>query len=118
MKKIIRVATHSGSLQNLLRGQLRFMSTYYNIVGIGSEGERIDGETIIEKLAKKENVRVIPIEMTRQITPIKDLKALYQLYRVFKKEKPLIVHSHTPKAGTLSMIAARIARVPHRLHTV
>lgn len=118
MKKIIRVATHLGSLENLLEGQLQFISTYYDIVGVGSEGACADGQTIIEKLTQRENVRVVPVEMTRRITPVKDIGALYRLYRVFKKEKPLIVHSHTPKAGTLAMIAARIAGVPHRLHTV
>jgi glycosyltransferase involved in cell wall biosynthesis len=40
------------------------------------------------------------------------------MYRFFKKEKPLIVHSHTPKAGTIGMIAAKLAGVPLRLHTV
>ena len=116
MKKIIRVATHLGSLDNLLKGQLGFMSNYYEVVGIGTDG--IGKDSISREFAKKENIRVIPLEMTREITPIKDLKALYKLYKIFKKEKPLIVHSHTPKAGTLSMIAAKLAKVPNRLHTV
>ena len=115
MKKIIRIATHLGSLDNLLQGQMQFMSAYYNVIGIGSDDGK---QSIGEKLAQKENIKVIPIEMTREITPIKDIKALYELYKVFKKEKPLIVHSHTPKAGTLAMIAAKIAGVPHRLHDV
>ncbi|MFK8059997.1 MAG: glycosyltransferase family 4 protein [Polaribacter sp.] len=118
MKKIIRVVTHLGSLNNLLQGQLRFVSTHYNMIGVGSKGEPIDGQSIIEKLIQRENTRIIPVEMTRQITPIKDILALYHLYKVFKKEKPLIVHSHTPKAGTLAMIAAKIAGVPHRLHDI
>jgi len=118
MKKIIRVATHSGSLATLLQGQLHFMSSYFEMIGIGSGGKATQGETTIDKFSRKENVRVIPVEMTREITPIKDLKAVYQLYKIFKKEKPLVVHSHTPKAGTLSMLAARLARVPNRLHTV
>ena len=118
MKKIIRVATHSGSLGKLLQGQLRFMSAHYEMIGIGSSGDITDGETVIDTLARKENVRVIPVEMTREITPLKDLKAVYQLYKIFKKEKPTIVHSHTPKAGTLAMLAAKIAKVPNRLHTV
>lgn len=118
MKKIIRVATHSGSLENLLRGQLRFMSSYYKIIGVGSKGELENGETVINKLAKNEGVAVFPVEMTRVITPFKDLKALFRLYKLFKKEQPFIVHSHTPKAGTLAMIAAKIAKVPHRFHTV
>ena len=56
--------------------------------------------------------------MTRKITPFKDLKSLCQLYRFFRKEKPIIVHTHTPKAGTEGMMASWIAGVPIRLHTV
>lgn len=118
MKKIIRVATHSGSLGKLLEGQLKFMSAYYNIIGVGSEGEWISGETPIKKLAEKENINVIPVEIAREISIVKDVKSLFKLYKIFKKEKPFIVHSHTPKAGTVSMIAAKMAKVPHRLHTV
>lgn len=118
MKKIIRVATHSGSLGKLLEGQLKFMSNYYDVIGVGSEGQWISGETPIKKLAEKENIRVIPVEIAREISVLKDLKALYNLYKIFKKEQPFVVHSHTPKAGTLSMIAAKMAKIPHRLHTV
>lgn len=118
MKKIIRVATHSGSLGNLLQGQLRFMSDHYEVVGVGSAGESENGKTTIQELAATERIRVVPVEMTRSITPIRDMIALYQLYRLFKSEQPQIVHSHTPKAGMLSMVAARIAGVPLRLHTV
>jgi glycosyltransferase involved in cell wall biosynthesis len=56
--------------------------------------------------------------MTRQITPFTDLKSLWQLYRFFRKEKPGIVHSHTPKAGLLAMLAAKFAGVKIRIHTV
>ncbi len=40
------------------------------------------------------------------------------IYPLFKKEKPSIVHTHTPKAGLLGMIAAKLASVPVRMHTV
>ncbi len=69
-------------------------------------------------VSKLEEIPTIAVEMTRKITPIKDLKAVWQLYKLFKKEKPFIVHSHTPKAGTLSMLAAKLAGVPYRLHTI
>ncbi len=113
MQKIIRVTTVPISLGKLLQGQLQFMSQYYDVVGVSGKG----GDTL-EMVSKQEGVRVIPIEMTRKITPIRDLKAVFALYRLFKKEKPDIVHSHTPKAGTLSMLAAKLAGVPHRLHTI
>lgn len=118
MMKIIRVATHSGSLGKLLEGQLKFMSAHHKIIGVGHPGDNVDGATSIEKLAQNEIIDVIPVNMLRDISPLQDLKALIKLYFIFKKEKPFVVHSHTPKAGTLSMIAAKLAKVPHRLHTV
>ncbi|TYA71862.1 glycosyltransferase family 4 protein [Seonamhaeicola marinus] len=113
-KKIIRVTTVPISLGGLLQGQLKFMSSFYEILGVSSVG--VDNK--LKKVGQQEKVRVLPIEMTRKITPFQDIKALIKLYKLFKKEKPLIVHSHTPKAGTLSMIAAKFAGVPHRLHTI
>ncbi len=113
MYKIIRVTTIPKSLGGLLKGQLKFISQYYEVLGIsGKGGDRL------ERVSKEEGIKVIPVEMTRKITPIQDLKAVYQLYKIFRKERPDIVHSHTPKAGTLSMIAAKLAGVPHRLHTI
>jgi glycosyltransferase involved in cell wall biosynthesis len=69
-------------------------------------------------VGETEGVKIYSVELTRQITLIKDLKALWKLYRYFRKEKPLIVHTHTPKAGLIGMMAAYLAKVPLRLHTV
>ena len=46
--------------------------------------------------------------MTRKITPIKDLIALVKLIKIFIRIRPNIVHSHTPKAGIIAMLAAYI----------
>lgn len=113
MNKIIRVTTVPISLGKLLMGQLKFMSQYYEVVGISG-----NNNNALNEVGAQENIRVVPVEMTRKITPIQDLKAVYALYKIFRKEKPDIVHSHTPKAGTLSMLAAKLAGVPHRLHTI
>ena len=112
MKKIIRISTVASSLSTLLKGQLSFMSKHYEIVGVASEKEYLD------KVAIDEGIRTIHVKMTRTITPLKDLKALFKLYIIFKKEKPFVVHTHTPKAGTLGMMAAKLAGVPQRLHTI
>jgi len=112
LKKIIRITTVPASLRTLLKGQLRFMNQYFNIIGVSSKGDEL------EEVKSNEGVKTHAIEMTRTITPLKDLKATYQLYKFFKKEKPFIVHTHTPKAGTVGMLAARLAGVPHRLHTI
>lgn len=100
------------SLGGLLQGQSKFMGQYYEVVGISSDAHQL------AKVGEQENIRTIPVELTRKITPIKDLLALLHLWRVLRKEKPFIVHSHTPKAGTIGMMAAKLAGVPHRLHTI
>src|SRR3546814_6045539 len=54
----------------------------------------------------------------RSISPLSDLKALWILYLFIRRQKPLIVHTHTPKAGVVGMLASKLAGVPIRLHTV
>jgi glycosyltransferase involved in cell wall biosynthesis len=56
--------------------------------------------------------------MTRKITPLQDLKCLFTLIKILRKEKPDIVHSHTPKAGLLGMMAAKFCGIKIRIHTV
>ncbi|MFD0988650.1 glycosyltransferase family 4 protein [Mariniflexile jejuense] len=113
MKKIIRITTVAASLRGLLKGQLKFMSKHYEMIGIASS---LDG--YLDEIGKLEGVKTIPVEMTRKITPYRDLIGVFNLYKIFKKERPEMVHTHTPKAGTLGMIAAKLAGVPNRLHTV
>ncbi|WP_140937934.1 glycosyltransferase family 4 protein [Sphingobacterium lumbrici] len=111
--KLIRITTVPTSLKILLKGQHRFMSENgFDVIGISSSGEEL------QDVEREENIRTIAVEMTRTISPFKDLKSVWQLYKIFKKEKPQIVHTHTPKAGTVGMLAAKLAGVPHRLHTV
>jgi glycosyltransferase involved in cell wall biosynthesis len=111
-KKLIRITTVPDSLRGILSGQLKFMSDKYEVIAVSSDGQMLNEVKI------HEGVKVVPINMARTIAPFKDLKALIQLYFLFKKEKPLIVHTHTPKAGILGMVASKLAGVPNRLHTV
>ena len=113
MKKIIiRITTVPVSLDKLLEGQLRFMNSHYKVIAISSDKEYLD------TIGIKEDVETFHVEMTRKITPIKDSIAVVKLYLFLKKTKPFIVHTHTPKAGIVGMLAATLAQVPHRLHTV
>ena len=111
-KKLIRITTVPLSLDKLLEGQLRFMNELYEVIAVSSEKEYLD------KIGKKENVSTFHIEMTRKITPIQDVISVIKMYSFLKKTKPFIVHTHTPKAGIVGMLAAKLAGVPHRLHTV
>lgn len=111
--KLVRVTTVPISLQKLIVGQMQFMGDHnFEVAMISSDFEDK------EMLQLKEQAVFYPVNMTRTISPIEDLKSLYQLIRLFKKIKPSIVHTHTPKAGLLGMIAAKLTGVPIRLHTV
>ncbi|ALJ04037.1 glycosyl transferase family 1 [Pseudalgibacter alginicilyticus] len=109
-KKIIRVVTSGVSLK-LISGQLKYLNEQYEVQGVASN------DTNLSLVEQSEGIKIHPIKMVRPISLINDLKSLYNLYRLFKKEKPFVVHSITPKAGLLSMMAAYLARVPHRMHT-
>ncbi|NNM22738.1 MAG: glycosyltransferase family 4 protein [Flavobacteriaceae bacterium] len=111
-KKLIRVTTVPLSLEKLLEGQLRFMSDHFDVTAISSEKERL------ERYGMTEGVRTYYVPMTRKITPFKDLWAVWSLFRFLRSERPEIVHTHTPKAGMVGMLAARLAGIPNRLHTV
>lgn len=113
MKKLIRITTVPLSLKVLLKGQLRFMaSNGFDVKGVSSEGEEL------REVHENEGIAVEAITMSRKITPFQDLKSLWEMWNFLRKEKPQIVHTHTPKAGIIGMLAARLAGVPHRLHTV
>ena len=62
-------------------------------------------------------VRVCHIDIARKIAPWQDLRALFQLLRCFREIRPATVHSLTPKAGLLAMLAGWLAWVPWRFHT-
>lgn len=109
-KKIIRAATISESL-GFLKGQLRFLSNHYEVVAIGSGAERL------KQVEEEEGVHTVEVPMERKISLWKDVRSLLRLVRLFREERPHIVHSMTPKAGLLCMIAARITGVPIRVHT-
>lgn len=72
----------------------------------------------VDQVTKAEGVRHEVIPFTRKITPLTDLKCIWQLIQLFRKEQPDIVHTHTPKAGLLGMIAANLAGVKIRIHTL
>ena len=110
-KKIIRTATVPLSLDLFCRGLLRELSQEYDVVALSSPDPEL------EDIRKREGVRTVGVPMRRKIGPFHDLVSLLRLFRIFRKERPDMVHSITPKAGLLSMAAAWLARVPVRVHT-
>lgn len=110
---LVRITTVPISLKKLIAGQMRFMSEQgFKVYMISSPYENID------ELQARELSEFLAVSMSREISPFEDVIALFKLVRILKKIKPKIVHTHTPKAGFLGMVAARFAGVPIRLHTV
>ncbi len=86
-----------------------------------AEGHEVVVACTVERFRKdleEDGARVIHVPIPRRIDPLKDLNALITLYRLFRKERPDVVHTHTSKAGFLGRLAARLAGVPLILHTI
>jgi len=110
MIKIIRACTVPQSL-SFVKGMLPDLCQKYKVILLSSPGERMD------EITKQYGVRGITVPMERHISLVKDLVALTKMIKVFRKEKPTLVHSMTPKAGLLCMMAGRLTGVPIRVHT-
>ena len=108
--KIVRAVTVSMSCIFFHELMSKMRDKGYEMVALSSPGSELDE-------IRKEGFHTIEIPMERHISLTKDLKSLLQLIKVFRKEKPEIVHSMTPKAGLLCMVAAWLTRVPVRIHT-
>ena len=111
-KRLLRITTVPLSLVTLLKGQPRFFQeNNFEVLTISAAGKEVS--QLIQVGVEHKSVW-----LTRKITPFQDLIAVVQLIIIIKKFKPHIVHTHTPKAGLLGMMASWICRVPVRLHTI
>lgn len=110
--RVCRVVTVPISFVGLLSEQLRYLRDQgIRLVLVCSPGPELDA------LANSLQIPYHPIFIARQPNPKYDILALYELIRYFRSERFDIVHSVTPKAGFLTALASKIARVPVRLHT-
>lgn len=110
---LVRMTTIPASLKVLLKGQLIFMQQNgFEVLAVSADGAEV------KELKEQEACDHIAVPLTRKISPLKDLVALIALIRLFRKIKPSIVHTHTPKAGLVGMWAAKLAGVPVRMHTI
>ena len=107
---IIRATTVPQSL-GFFEGTMAELVKDYDVQLLSSPGERMN------ELAQKFGVKTHAVEMNRRLSPLKDLISLWKIIKVFRREKPYMVHSLTPKAGMLCMLAAWLTKVPVRVHT-
>ena len=109
--KIIRAVTVPQSLGFCREVMIKMRAMGYDMVAVTSPGPELD------ELRDKDGFHCMEVPMQRHISVVNDLKSLIKMISVFRKEKPQVVHSMTPKAGMICMVAAWLTRVPVRIHT-
>ena len=111
----MRIATLAAaplSINILLRDQIKMLQEE------GHEVIALCGDGPMVRDIRNAGIVVETIELRRELHPSADLRALYQLVQLFKTYRFDVVHTHTPKAGILGPLAARIAGVSHIVHTI
>ncbi len=108
--KIIRAVTVDASLC-FVEPLIQDLKDIYEIQLLSSPGGRLP------LLCDKYNIKGHSVAMYRRMSPFKDIVSLCKIIMVFIKEKPDMVHSMTPKAGLLCMLAAFLTGVKVRVHT-
>ncbi len=110
--RVAHVCTVDLSLRYLLANQLAYLSEQgYDVFGVSNPGPDVPW-------LQSRGLRHVPVAMTRTFSPAADAAALLDLVRVFRRERPTIVHTHNPKPGLLGQIAARLAGVPVVVNTL
>ena len=126
-RKVIHVITrldHGGSAQNTMLtalGHDRARFTPLVVAGVPGRWDAQGGSSATESNRRRleeagAGCRLIK-SLTREVHPIKDLMTLRQLTTIFRRERPVVVHTHTSKAGALGRIAGWLVGVPVLVHT-
>lgn len=110
-KRIVVVTTVPETLSTILNGQPRYLDRFFEVHLVTSPS------SVLTAVAERESVPVHAVSMRRGISPLRDLRSVYMLYRVLRRVRPDVVHSYTPKAGLVAALAGWMARVPVRIHT-
>ncbi len=126
-RKVIHLITrldYGGSAQNTMLTALGHNRALFEPLVVAGRPGRWDaqgGQAATEwncRQLEQSAIRWILLpSLTREVHPIKDIQALWQLIRLFRQERPVLVHTHTSKAGVLGRVAAWLARVPIIVHT-
>ncbi|NIK69189.1 lipopolysaccharide/colanic/teichoic acid biosynthesis glycosyltransferase/glycosyltransferase involved in cell wall biosynthesis [Paenibacillus sp. BK720] len=113
-QKIAHICT-SGISHKIMGDKLRLLQQQEGVqVTFISSPEGVDAELMKEKAYPFE-WKLLP--MARSIQPVADLRSILAMYKLFRRERYDIVHTHTAKAGLIGRIAAKLARVPVVIHT-
>ncbi|MCK8104717.1 glycosyltransferase family 4 protein [Pseudoalteromonas sp. 2CM36K] len=111
MEKLVIVTTVPTTLTSILAQQPSYLAKHFDVALISSPHAEL------KKVQSTEGVATYGVPMERGISPVKDLVSLFKMVKQLRVLKPTIVHSYTPKAGLITMLAGFICRIPVRVHT-
>lgn len=110
--RVAQITTVAMSLRYLLLNQLLSLDRAgYKVIGISAPGTDVP-------LLQSAGIPHLAVPFRRQMSPGADLVCLLRLYRILRRQRPMIVHTHTPKPGLLGQLAARLAGVPVVINTL
>lgn len=111
MKRICFVAASPLTLRVFMRNHMLRLSSLYEVTAVANF---TDNDLLVDRLP---DVRLVSIPIIRKISLISDIRAFFALLQFFRRERFDCVHSLTPKAGLLTMLAAKLSHIPNRIHT-
>jgi len=112
--KIIHIITKlelGGAQKNTIFTVENLDKENFNTILISGKGGILDTET-------KSIKTIFCNDLIREINPLKDIKALLKIRKIIKQTKPIIIHTHSSKAGILGRIAAKSLKIPIIIHSV
>jgi len=93
-------------------GQIKYLKKKgFKVAAVSSPGPEV------ESVERRDGIRVYQMPILRRISPFAEIIVLFRLFKTMRRLRPTVVHAHTPKAGLLGMIAARLALVRCRVYT-
>lgn len=111
--KILRITTVAGTMNVNLKGQLKFINQHFEVIGATAPFFNY-----FDEIAEREGVKLYKVDLTRKITLLRDLVALFKLIFIIIKEKPDIIHTQTPKANLIGMMAGFICFTKVRMLSI
>lgn len=112
MKESFYIITTAPVTLGFFFGQVQILKRKFDVEVVSSSGK------FLTEFANAEKVKSHVVDMERDISIVKDLKSLFEMTRLFSKNKPNFIHGSTPKAGLISMISGWLTRVPKRIYYI
>ena len=113
MPKLLLLSTEPITFKLLLSGQPKLMKEQgWEVLLVSADGREV------QQICRTEGVQHEVIPFVKGINYVEDFISFWLLYQMLRKEKPDVIHSYDAKVGFLGTLAASLAGIPHRIHSI